>query len=189
MFFKFLILLYGKKFIKKLKNLELKYRIYKKYSILIGDNQIITNPDNIHIGKLFAMSPFCQLLAQGIKGDALIKIGNNVAFNYNVMINADCNGKIIIGNNVRIGPYTVMRASNHKIDNLDIPICEQGHLAGEIIIEDDVWLGAHVTVLPNVKIGTSSVVAAGSVVTKDISPYSIAGGVPAKLIKFRNTIE
>tara|TARA_B100001971_G_C18211536_1_gene551028 strand:+ start:591 stop:992 length:402 start_codon:yes stop_codon:yes gene_type:complete len=132
------------------------------------------------------MGEYSQLLAQGQSGDASIFIGDNVALNFNVMINADCGGTIIIGNDVRIGPYTVMRAANHRFDAMDLPIYKQGHDSGQIIVEDDVWLGAHVTLLPNIKIGKSSIIGAGSVVTSDIPPFSIAAGIPAKVIKRRN---
>lgn len=77
------------------------------------------------------------------------------------------------------------RASNHTFDNLDLPIIEQGHTYGEIIIEDDVWIASNCVVTANTRIGKSSIIAAGSVVTKDVEPYSIVGGVPAKLIRKR----
>jgi galactoside O-acetyltransferase len=65
------------------------------------------------------------------------------------------------------------------------PIRLQGHDAGTIVIEDNVWLAANVTVVGGVRIGRGSVIAAGAVVTSDIEPYSIAGGVPARLIRRR----
>lgn len=65
---------------------------------------------------------------------------------------------------------TVFRASNHRFESLTVPIRDQGSEAGYIIVEDDVWIGAGVEVLPNVRIGNSSVVGAGSVVNKDIPP-------------------
>jgi len=68
---------------------------------------------------------------------------------------------------------------------LNKPIRDQGHRPGEIIVEDDVWLGANVTVIGSVRVGQGAVVAAGAVVTKDVEPYSIVGGVPAKFIKKR----
>ena len=103
----------------------------------------------------------------------------------NVMINADCGGRIIIGNDVMIRPNTVMRASNHKFNNLHESIIFQGHVPGKIHIEDDVWIGANVTIVPNIRIGKSSVIGAGSVICKDIPPFSIVVGNPAKKIKDR----
>ena len=159
--------------------------VFKKFQVNLKQGCKISNPENITIGTGFGISPFCQLFAQGELGDAEIVIGDNVALNYNVMINADCGGTITIGDNVMIGPYTVMRAANHKFSDVIIPICEQGHDPGRIIIEENVWLGSHVTVLANVKIGKSSVIGAGSVVVTNIPPFSVAVGVPAKVIKSR----
>ena len=62
---------------------------------------------------------------------------------------------------------------------------KQGHPGGTIIIENDVWMGANTTITRNVKIGSHSIVGAVAVVTKDVDPYSIVGGVPSKLIKYR----
>ena len=114
-----------------------------------------------------------------------IEMGKNVAINYGCIIDASDGGEIIIGDNVSMGPYCVLRAANHVFTNPNIPIREQGHEPGKIILEDDVWLGANVIVLPNVKIGRGSVIGAGAVVTKEIEPYSIAVGVPAKKIRRR----
>ena len=184
-FIKFLIthnIFLLKLFLLKLIN---NYKVYHKWGLLLTKDQIIRNTKNITIGSKFGMGYNCQLFAQGDPGNAEIIIGNNVAMNFNVMINADCGGKIIIDDHVRIGPYTVMRASNHKFDDINSPIYTQGHEPGEIVIEEDVWLGAHVTILRNVRIGRSSVIGAGSVVTSDIPPFSIAAGVPAKVIMNR----
>ena len=93
------------------------YRVYSKWGFVQPQGSVIRNIENVTIGKEFSISPHCQLFAQGKIGDAKIVIGDNVSLNYNVMINADCGGRIRIGNDVRIGPYTVLRAANHKISN------------------------------------------------------------------------
>jgi len=122
----------------------------------------------------------CYLYAHG---SGRIQIGNRVSINSNVQLGAaDC-GEIVLGNNVAIGPNVVIRASNHEYEKRDTPIYQQGHRGGRIEIEDDVWIGANVTVLPNVRLGEGSVIAAGSVVNRDIPPYSLAGGVPARVLK------
>jgi galactoside O-acetyltransferase len=115
----------------------------------------------------------------------LIKVGNRVNVNTNVRIDAAEKGEIIIGNDVLIGPNVVIRASNHVYDRLDIPIREQGHSGGRIVIEDDVWIGANAVITPNVTIGKGAVVAAGAVVVHNVDPYDIVGGVPAKTIANR----
>ena len=94
-------------------------------------------------------------------------------------------GKIIIGDNVMTGPNCCFFAFNHGMEKNEIPMIEQETKDSNIIIEDDVWFGANVIVLPGVRIGKGCVIAAGAVVTKNVEPFSIVGGNPAKLIKYR----
>lgn len=84
-----------------------------------------------------------------------------------------------------IGPNVVIRASNHNFKDISTPMKFQGHSGGKIIICNDVWIGANVTIVPNVCIGKGSIIVAGAVVIKNIPKYSIYGGVPAKVIKKR----
>ncbi|MBN1431653.1 MAG: acyltransferase [Methanomicrobiaceae archaeon] len=102
------------------------------------------------------------------------------------MLNADCGGSIIIGNNVLIGPNVVVRSADHNFSSADTLIQKQGHTGGRITIEDDVWIGANAVILKGVTIKTGAVVGAGAVVTKDVDEYVIAGGVPAKKISSRD---
>ena len=76
-------------------------------------------------------------------------------------------------------------AYQHAHDTLSEPIMNQGYYDAPIVIEDDVWIGHGVTVMAGVTIGRGSIVGAGAVVTKDIPPYSIAIGVPARIVKKR----
>ena len=115
-----------------------------------------------------------------------IEIGSNISFNSNVMINARGIGKIVIGNNVLIGPNVVIRSNNHDYQDIKVPIIKQGMTKGQIIIKDDVWISSNCVILPNCIIGKGAIVAAGAVVTKDVEPYAIVGGVPAKIIGMRN---
>ena len=114
-----------------------------------------------------------------------IQIGDNVGVNHNVFIVGGPQSGISIGNYVLIGPNVVLRSSDHDFSDPDKPIRLQGHIHGTIVIEDDVWLGANVVVTKNVRIGKGSVIGAGSVVTKDIPPYSVAVGTPARVISSR----
>lgn len=95
-------------------------------------------------------------------------------------------GSATIGADVMMGPRCVLISYNHHFDDTDRPMNTQG-LAEDrpVVIEDDVWIGASCTILAGVTVGRGSIVAAGSVVTKDIPPYSIAGGSPAKVIRSR----
>jgi acetyltransferase-like isoleucine patch superfamily enzyme len=96
-----------------------------------------------------------------------------------------CSGYIKIGKNVMMGPRVSLLAENHNFDRTDIPMKEQGVHRKGIVIEDDVWLGANSCVLDGVTIGTGSVIATGAVVTKDVPPFSVVGGVPAKVLRSR----
>jgi acetyltransferase-like isoleucine patch superfamily enzyme len=98
-------------------------------------------------------------------------------------------GGVHIGDDVYTGPMVQILAVNHVYDDPSRPIREQGITAQGIVIEDDVWIGAGVVVLDGVTIGHGSVIGAGSVVTDDIPPYSIAVGSPAKPIKDRRQLE
>ena len=91
--------------------------------------------------------------------------------------------EIRIGKNVLIAPQCYIGDADHIFKDRDIPIRVQGSVIEKVLIEDDVWIGAGVKVLRGVTIGKGSVIAAGAVVRKDIPPYTLAAGIPAKVIK------
>ncbi len=133
--------------------------------VIVGDNcelhdytQILTHGGDITIGKYCSFNPFCM-----VYGD----------------------GGVVAGNNVRVATQTVIVASNHVFTERNKPIRLQGLKKEGILIESDVWLGAGCKVLDGVKIGAGSIVGAGAVVTKDLEPYGIYVGIPAKLLKMR----
>lgn len=95
------------------------------------------------------------------------------------------NDNIRIGKDVIIAPCVTIRDTDHGFDRTDIPIRQQKIQTSPVIVEDDVWIGHGASILKGVTIGKGSIVAAGSVVTKDVPAYSIVGGVPAKIIKSR----
>ncbi|HCA42006.1 MAG: acyltransferase [Saprospiraceae bacterium] len=117
-----------------------------------------------------------------IKGKFEMGEGSSIA--QNCTISGEKAG-IFIGENVMIAPNVVIVAFNHGIESLEIPMSKQDNAEAPIIIENNVWIGANCTIGCGVKIGTGSIIAANSFVNKDISPYSIVGGVPAKFIKTR----
>lgn len=92
-------------------------------------------------------------------------------------------GPVTIGSHVNLAQGITVTALNHNFVDSEKRIDEQGVSTTPVVIEDDVWIGANAVVLPGVKIGNHSVVAAGAVVTKDVPPHSIVAGVPAKIIK------
>ncbi len=122
------------------------------------------------------IEPYCRIF-----GDPEIIIGNNF------YMNAGCHmlGNIKIGDDVQIGPKTVIWGRDHGISR-DKLIREQGHIKRDILIGNDVWIGANSTTLKGVTIGNGAVVGAGSVITKDIPDYAVVVGNPSRLIKYRD---
>lgn len=111
-----------------------------------------------------------------------VRIGDNSG----IGINARLNGTVIIGDNVMMGQDCIIFTVNHCTKRTDIPMNIQGVTDEKpVIIENDVWIGDRVIILPGVNIGEGSILAAGAVVTKNVPRYSIVGGVPAKVIKYR----
>lgn len=149
-------------------------------NIGLGSNFI--GPRNVTIGRHFSCWRNCTIAACD---DGVIEFGDRVRFNSNVYVNACIGGRIVLGNDVLVAPNVVIRASDHVFNDKTRTIAEQGHTGREIIIEDDVWLSSNVTVVGGVHIGKGAVVAAGAVVTHDVAPYTVVGGVPAKFIKNR----
>lgn len=110
-----------------------------------------------------------------------IVIKGLVSFNAFCVLGAANNAKIIIGDNVRISPGAIIISYGLDTDTLNK---RRSHIRyGDIILEDNVWIGSNSTIVGNVKIGKNSVVAAGAVVVKDVPANSIVAGVPARIIK------
>ena len=128
--------------------------------------------DGVRIGRA------CQLYAEG----GTLEMGEDAALSPGVTVDAS-GGLIRIGRQVAVGPGTVLRAANHCFDSLEKPIMLQGHLYGEIVIEDDVWIAANCTITPGTRIGPGAVVGAGAVVTRDIPDGSVGVGNPARVIR------
>ena len=112
-----------------------------------------------------------------------ISIGKRVAINDNVFLNAY--GGIEIGDNSGIAYGTALISEDHEIGDPSIPIREQGKVGGKITLENNVWIASNCVILRGITIGEGSVVAAGSVVTRSIPPYSIVGGNPARVLRRR----
>ena len=110
-----------------------------------------------------------------------IELGDHVQINEDVWIR-----NVKIGNYCMIAPRVMILNYGHNTESIKEPMMKQGVRAyDQTIIADDVWIGAAAIVMPGVKIGTGSIVAAGAVVTKNVEAYSVVGGNPAKLIKMR----
>lgn len=112
----------------------------------------------------------------------LLKIGDNSG----IGINCEIYGPVTIGKNVMMGPEVVIYTSGHRHNRTDIPMGEQGDDGVKPVeIGNDVWIGRRAIILPGVKIGNGCIIGAGAIVTKDVPDYSVAVGVPAKVVKNR----
>lgn len=121
-----------------------------------------------------------------------VQCGNNVSLGSNNLF-LTSRAKVLIGDNVIYGPNVTVITGDHRIDIKGKPMAEVTNAEKlsendqDVIFEGDNWIGANVTILKGVTIGVGAVIAAGAVVTKNVSPYSVWGGVPAKKIKERFT--
>ena len=176
--------------------------------LLVGKNVRISYPAHLHLGKDTIIEDGAEINCLSQQG---IQIGNRVSIGKYAIIRPSnlyggaigeglvigdhsnigpysymgCSGKITIGNHVMMGPRVSIYAENHVFDNPAILIKDQGVEKNEVIIEYDCWIAANSIILAGVTIGKGSVVAAGSVVTDHVAPYSVVAGVPAKFIKSR----
>lgn len=123
-------------------------------------------------------------------GQKNISVGDDVSFGPNCIVYCT-RAKLTIGSHVIIGPGVTMITGDHRIDLLDKPMSEitESEKLPEndqpITIEDDVWIAANAILLKGITVGKGAVIAAGAVVTKDVKPYSIVGGIPARIINNR----
>lgn len=109
-------------------------------------------------------------------------IGNNSGLG----VNCNAVGPITIGDNVMTGPNVTIFTQNHRHDRVDIPMNEQGYEEfKEVKIGNDVWIGANVIILPGITINDGAIIGAGAVITRDVPAYTIVGGNPAKVLKYR----
>lgn len=181
----------------------------KGWMLLVGRNTVIRQSKYLSVGKEFIAEDYCEincLSKRGITiGDRVsigryalirptnfygggeigegLKIGNNS--NIGTYAYIGCSGYIEIGDNVMISPRVSIYSENHNFSEFNLSMKEQGVTREFVKIEDDCWIASNSVVLAGVTIGKGSIVSAGSIVTKDVPPYSIVGGVPAKIIRSR----
>ena len=146
----------------------------------IGRNVQIAGSENISLGSdVYIVDGVVIRAEQG-----RLVCADQLAINGGARIIADY-GEIIMGRGVMIGPAALIRASNHVSEDLNTFIWDQGQTGGRIEIGDDVWIGGQAVILPGVKIGSHVIVAAASVVTRDIPDYSVVAGAPARVVRDR----
>jgi acetyltransferase-like isoleucine patch superfamily enzyme len=114
--------------------------------------------------------------------EAIIEIGNNVYIGTNNILGA--RKKIVLEENVLLGPHVLIGDHSHQYEDVDLPIKFQAATeGGPVRIERDCWIGANVFIFPKVTIGRHTVIGANSIVNRDIPPYCVAVGTPARVIK------
>ena len=154
------------------RNVYLDERVYLHacpQGIRIGDNSLVMYGSVLHVYN-FRDLPH-----------SFIRIGrDSLIGEYNVLRGQ---GGITIGDRVYTATQVQILAVNHVFDDPDTPIVEQGITAEGIVIEDDVWIGSGAIITDGVRVGQGAVVAAGSVVTKDVPPHTVVGGIPARVLK------
>jgi acetyltransferase-like isoleucine patch superfamily enzyme len=139
--------------------------------ISIGDNVTISTDTDIYV------HPFDR-----DSREFIIQIGNNVHIGRNNIIGA--RKSVVLEDHVLLGPHVMIGDHSHQYENIEIPIkLQEPTEAGPVRIEQDSWIGANVFILPRVTIGRHAVVGANSVVNRDVPPYSVAVGVPARVVK------
>lgn len=156
-------------------------------TLFIGDNVLINalSKNGVQFGNNVSIHNNTIIdCTGGIRsiGEGLI-IGDNVGISPNCFIQV--RGTVKIGNNVLFGPGVKLFSESHNFENPDKFINEQGETRKGVIIEKGVWVGSDVTILDGVTIGDNAVIAAKSLINRDVPPFSIVAGIPAKVIKYR----
>lgn len=177
--------------------------------LLVGKGVSIRNPQYITLGRNFAAEDYCEIQGLSVQGlwfgdrvtvgrFAMIRpsgyygrdigVGLRVGSRSNIGANCyiGCSGGIEIGENVMMSPGVSLFAENHNFSRTDIPMKDQGVTRKTIVIENDCWLASGCTILSGVRVGQGAIVAAGAVVVSDVPPFAIVGGIPAKVIGWRN---
>jgi acetyltransferase-like isoleucine patch superfamily enzyme len=137
--------------------------------VAIGDDTIVMYGSILHVYNFRGMQ------------QSGIRIGRNSLIGEYSVIRGQ--GGVTIGDRVYTSPFVQIVSVNHVFDDPNQPFIDQGITAEGIIIEDDVWIGSGAVITDGVRIGQGAVVAGGAVVTKDVEPHTIVGGVPAKVIR------
>ena len=147
-----------------------------KHALIRRSTRMDVVPFNkFELGDFSTIEDFCTIN----NGVGHVIIGNESRIGMsNVII-----GPVVIGNAVIFAQNIVMSGLNHSYEDVTIPISKQKETTAMIIVEDECWIGANAVITAGVTIGKHSVIAAGSVVTKNIPPYSVAVGNPARVIK------
>ena len=147
-----------------------------KHSIIRKFTRMDVHPFNkFHLGDYSTVEDF-TVINNGV-GDVLIGSRTRIGIGCTLI------GPVSVGNDVGVAQGVVLSGLNHNYEDISKPISKQGVTTAPIIIEDEVWLGANSVIIAGITVGRHSIVAAGSVVTKNIPPYSLVFGNPARVIR------
>jgi acetyltransferase-like isoleucine patch superfamily enzyme len=172
-------------------------------NVVFGINVTLRHPHKIAIGDNVVIDDGCCLDAKGTDNRGII-IGSGVFVGRNTILSCK-NGDIVVDDNANLGfnceifsasrvrvgksvlmaAYTYLVGGDHLYDRVDIPVLEQGRTARGIEVEDNVWLGTHVVVTDGSRVGRDAIIGAGAVVVGEIPEFSIAAGIPAKVMRDR----
>jgi acetyltransferase-like isoleucine patch superfamily enzyme len=145
--------------------------------------------DGISLGDGVTIARYTTIRATGVLGNLGVGLTIGDGSNLGEYSYVGAAGGIKIGCNVLVGQRVSFHAENHNFEALDRPIKLQGVTRRGIVVEDDCWIGSGAIILDGVTIGRGSVIAAGAVVARSVPPCSVAGGVPAKIIRSRGQEE
>ena len=152
------------------------YQHRGKHSVIHSSVRMDTPPyRKFHLGDYSVVESFTCI--NNAVGDVIIGDYTRVGLHETII------GPVTIGNHCCTGQGTIITALIHNFDDTNQRINAQGVSVKPVVVEDDVMIGANASIMPGVRIGTHSIVAAGAVVTKDVPPHSLVAGVPAKIIK------
>ncbi|MEX2511826.1 MAG: acyltransferase [Cyclobacteriaceae bacterium] len=199
----------GRMFIWWMRGVWVKWRFrVSNGMVFIGKGVTIRQAGYLKVGRNFVAQDHCEINCLSQKGIVFgekvtvgsyalirptnlyggeagvgLKVGNNSSIGPYAYIG--CSGYIEIGNNVMMSPRVSIYSENHIFEDTQSPMIDQGVKRSFVKVEDDCWIAANVVILPGVTIGRGAVLAAGSIVTRDVPPYSVVAGNPAKVIKTR----
>jgi acetyltransferase-like isoleucine patch superfamily enzyme len=173
---------------------------------ILGRSIVLRSPGHISIGKNVMIDDYSVLDAKGPA--SRIRLGNKILVGRNTILSCSnaairigdfvsigpfcffaSKSRIDIGSNVSIGSGTHLLAGTHAVDDPNTPIIQQRRISEGIIVEDEVWIGSGAKILDGISIGRGSIVGAGSVVNKDVPPYSVVLGNPARVLQRRKEPE
>jgi acetyltransferase-like isoleucine patch superfamily enzyme len=143
---------------------------------------VLRNGKGVEMGNGSSVSSYCNIFPRepGFDGKFIMGEGSNIGDNTII----DTSDDVVIGDQVALGPFDIVYTHDHNYHSDTFAAWKGGVHTGKVIIEDGAWVGARVVLLPGITIGKRAIVAAGSVVTKDVAAGDIVGGIPAKsLIK------